>query len=87
MQSVVGTFRGICSNILPSRNTCPQCRQPGVFDRAVQLKQLGELIEERFPEEWEEREEEAARAKDALVQQMHRQTRARQVASAYELLF
>lgn len=43
----VGTLSNVCSYI-PRRTRCPQCRQAGVYQGAVVLKEVGRLIEDRW---------------------------------------
>lgn len=54
---MIGAFHNIVSYI-PPRQPCPQCRQRGVYQDAVQLKELGILIATKFPEEYAKRKEE-----------------------------
>lgn len=63
-----GAFHNIISYV-PRKTPCPQCRQVGVYQDAVVLKELGNLIGSRFPEEYGERAEEdkARRKVRALV--------------------
>jgi hypothetical protein len=63
-----GAFHNIISYV-PRKTPCPQCRQVGVYQDAVVLKELGNLIRSRFPEEYGERAEEdkARRKAQALI--------------------
>lgn len=51
---VFGAFRNIVTYI-PARVPCPECRQTRAYKGAVSLKELGLLIKEKYPEEYEER--------------------------------
>ena len=49
-----GSFQNIASYV-PKRTPCPTCRQMNVYQSAVSLKEVGALIQKRFPELWRER--------------------------------
>jgi len=63
---VSGAFRNVITYI-PPRTPCPQCRQTHVYKGAVSLKEVGALIRNRYPEQWDER-----RLQE--LQEMNRQT-------------
>mmetsp|Transcript_7891 Transcript_7891/g.23248 ORF Transcript_7891/g.23248 Transcript_7891/m.23248 type:complete len:2373 (+) Transcript_7891:472-7590(+) len=50
LQKMKGTLRAVLLNA-PRHAQCFQCRQPGMFNKAVLLKQLGAAIERKFPED------------------------------------
>jgi len=61
-----GAFHNIISYV-PRKTPCPQCRQVGVYQDAVVLKELGNLIKSRFPVEYGERAEEDKARRKALA--------------------
>ena len=65
---VFGSFANVVTYV-PARTPCPQCRQRNVFHSAVVLREVGALIKERYPEEWEERRAEDKRRGRVAVEE------------------
>ncbi|GAB4815701.1 hypothetical protein N2152v2_002747 [Parachlorella kessleri] len=83
----IGAFHNIISHI-PARVGCPQCRQQGVYRNAVALREVGKLIQTRYPEEWAERRtEDKARVKQLQSAVTSRNQQLLHTRNAYELLF
>lgn len=80
-----GSFQNIASYV-PSRTPCPTCRQKNVYQSAVSLREVGALIQKRFPENWAERREaEKHKFSDDETLSVPRRTRLRG-ASPFEIL-
>lgn len=63
---ISGATRNIASHI-PRRAACPQCRQPGVYRAMLRLREMGRLIQSRYPEEYAERAVEEQRHVEVMV--------------------
>eukprot|EP00884_Botryococcus_braunii_P017561 jgi/Botrbrau1/4489/Bobra.0220s0023.1 len=68
----LGTVRAIMMNV-PDEAMCPECRKPGVFHHAREMKGLGRVIKTKYPEAWaakrEEMKEKTARLRELLARQ------------------